>query len=166
MPHRCRFVGAEADNGADACLRRGQWSGQQRIDSTGGQSATRAQNGAAQVDGVPQTGLCQAVIAKSNAASAPSPRGIAASRAYVASGAGKKSAADVAIERTESGVGHRRSPYMLRRYWPPTSNNAFVICPSEQTRTASISTSNTLPLSITVRLSFASISGACRAFRA
>ena len=33
---------------------------------------------------------------------------------------------------------------MLRRYCPPTSNNAFVICPSEQTRTASISTSNTL----------------------
>ena len=33
--------------------------------------------------------------------------------------------------------------YMLRRYWPPTSNSACVICPSEQTRTASISTSNT-----------------------
>jgi hypothetical protein len=25
---------------------------------------------------------------------------------------------------------------MLRRYWPPTSNSAFVICPSEQHRTA------------------------------
>jgi hypothetical protein len=39
--------------------------------------------------------------------------------------------------------------YMLRRYCPPTSNSAFVICPSEHTRTASISTSNTLRLSIT-----------------
>lgn len=33
--------------------------------------------------------------------------------------------------------------YMLLRYCPPTSNNAFVICPSEQTRTTSTSTSNT-----------------------
>ena len=39
--------------------------------------------------------------------------------------------------------------YMLRRYWPPTSNSAWVICPSEHTRTASISTSNTFLLSIT-----------------
>ena len=39
--------------------------------------------------------------------------------------------------------------YMLRRYCPPTSNSAFVICPSEQPRTASISTANTLPFSIT-----------------
>jgi hypothetical protein len=39
--------------------------------------------------------------------------------------------------------------YMLRRYCPPTSNSAFVICPSEQQRTASISTSNTLRFSIT-----------------
>jgi len=39
--------------------------------------------------------------------------------------------------------------YMLRRYCPPTSNSAFVICPSEQQRTASISTSNTLRLSMT-----------------
>ena len=43
---------------------------------------------------------------------------------------------------------NRRS-YMLLRYCPPTSNNAPVICPSEQTRTASISTSNTFRLSIT-----------------
>ena len=40
-------------------------------------------------------------------------------------------------------------PHMLRRYCPPTSNSALVICPSEHTRTASISTSNTLRLSIT-----------------
>ena len=40
--------------------------------------------------------------------------------------------------------------YMLRRYCPPTSNNAVVICPREHTRTASISTANTLPFSITV----------------
>ena len=33
--------------------------------------------------------------------------------------------------------------YMLRRYCPPTSNSALVICPSEQQRTASTSTSNT-----------------------
>eukprot|EP01031_Cornospumella_fuschlensis_P047284 gene47284-57916_t len=38
---------------------------------------------------------------------------------------------------------------MLRRYCPPTSNSALVICPSEQTRTASISTSNTLRISNT-----------------
>src|SRR5881409_3381184 len=37
---------------------------------------------------------------------------------------------------------------MLRRYCPPTSNSALVICPSEHTRTASTSTSNTLRLSI------------------
>ena len=35
--------------------------------------------------------------------------------------------------------------YMLRRYWPPTSKNASVIWPSEHTRAASISSSNTLP---------------------
>ena len=33
--------------------------------------------------------------------------------------------------------------YILLRYCPPTSNNALVICPSEQHRTASTSTSNT-----------------------
>jgi hypothetical protein len=38
---------------------------------------------------------------------------------------------------------------MLRRYWPPTSNSALVIWPSEQQRTASISTSNTFLFSIT-----------------
>ena len=46
----------------------------------------------------------------------------------------------------------RARRYMLRRYWPPTSNSASVIWPSEQTRTASISTSNTLPLAMTVSL--------------
>src|SRR5436190_2685004 len=45
--------------------------------------------------------------------------------------------------------GHRSGPHMLRRYWPPTSNSALLICPSEQTRTASISTWKTLPLAIT-----------------
>ena len=33
--------------------------------------------------------------------------------------------------------------YILLRYCPPTSNSALVICPSEQQRTASTSTSNT-----------------------
>src|SRR5437867_8994094 len=37
--------------------------------------------------------------------------------------------------------GHRSAPHMLRRYWPPTSNSARLICPSEHTRTASMSTS-------------------------
>ena len=49
---------------------------------------------------------------------------------------------------TVSASGRKRT-YIFRRYCPPTSNSAFVICPSEQTRTASISTSNTLRLSIT-----------------
>ena len=40
-------------------------------------------------------------------------------------------------------------PYMLRRYCPPTSNRAWVMCPSEHVRTASISTANTLRFSIT-----------------
>ena len=44
-----------------------------------------------------------------------------------------------------------KADYIFLRYCPPTSNNAFVICPSEQTRTASISTSNTFLLSITAR---------------
>jgi hypothetical protein len=39
--------------------------------------------------------------------------------------------------------------YMLRRYCPPTSNKALVICPSEQQRTACIRTSKTLRFSIT-----------------
>src|SRR5438552_5688055 len=39
--------------------------------------------------------------------------------------------------------------YMLRRYWPPTSKRAWVICPSEQTRTASISTANTFSFRMT-----------------
>ena len=42
-----------------------------------------------------------------------------------------------------------RPSYMLRRYCPPTSNSEFVICPSEQHRTARINTSNTLSLAIT-----------------
>ena len=41
---------------------------------------------------------------------------------------------------------------MLRRYCPPTSNSAFVICPSEHTRTVFISSANTLPFSITTCL--------------
>ena len=58
--------------------------------------------------------------------------------------------------------------YILRRYCPPTSNSAFVICPSEQTRTASISTSKTFLFSITAwwrRLNFAGPSLACKVFR-
>ena len=47
--------------------------------------------------------------------------------------------------------------YILRRYCPPTSNSALVICPSEQQRTASISTSNTLALAITACCSLAVI---------
>lgn len=43
----------------------------------------------------------------------------------------------------------RDNGYILRRYCPPTSNKALVICPSEHTRTASISTSNTLSLLMT-----------------
>ena len=35
--------------------------------------------------------------------------------------------------------------YTLRRYWPPTSKNAPVSCPSEHTRAARISSSNTFP---------------------
>ena len=35
--------------------------------------------------------------------------------------------------------------YTLRRYWPPTSKNASVSCPSEHTRAARISSSNTFP---------------------
>lgn len=56
--------------------------------------------------------------------------------------------------------------HMLRRYCPPTSNSAFVICPRLHTRTASISTANTLPLSMTAccrRFSMAGASPACRA---
>src|SRR5437588_6486120 len=56
--------------------------------------------------------------------------------------------------------------YMLRRYWPPTSNSACVICPSEHTRTASISTAKTFSLRITAWRSLSSISGACFAFLA
>ncbi len=37
---------------------------------------------------------------------------------------------------------------MLRRYCPPTSNSAFVICPRLHTRNASISAAKTLRLSV------------------
>ena len=49
---------------------------------------------------------------------------------------------------------------MRRRYCPPTSNNAFVICPSEQQRTASISTRMA-----TFRQSGESLAGCCFAYR-
>src|SRR5712692_6599250 len=55
--------------------------------------------------------------------------------------------------------------YMLLRYCPPTSNNASVIWPSEQERTAFTSSANTLPLSITVCFSFSSAAGASAALR-
>ena len=48
---------------------------------------------------------------------------------------------------------------MLRRYCPPTSNSASVIWPSEQQRTASISTSKTLSLAITACCRRLSIAG-------
>src|SRR5262245_28454137 len=53
--------------------------------------------------------------------------------------------------------------YMLRRYCPPTSNNADVIWPSEQQRTAAISTANTLRSSITACCKRLSIAGASSA---
>lgn len=60
----------------------------------------------------------------------------------------------IAIPMIQKAVMPPRAPgwprYMLRRYCPPTSNSALVIWPSEHTRTASISTANTLPLAITV----------------
>ena len=40
-------------------------------------------------------------------------------------------------------------PHMLRRYCPPTSKSALVICPREHTRTVLTSSSNTLPLAMT-----------------
>ena len=40
----------------------------------------------------------------------------------------------------------RNGSHIFRRYWPPTSKRVEVIWPSEQTLTASISTSNTLLL--------------------
>ena len=58
--------------------------------------------------------------------------------------------------------------YMLRRYCPPTSNSACVICPSEHTRTASISTSNTFLLSITAccrRLSIGPLAALLRSWK-
>jgi len=45
--------------------------------------------------------------------------------------------------------GYRLAFHIDRRYCPPTSNNACVIWPSEQTRTALTSTSKTFLLSIT-----------------
>jgi hypothetical protein len=60
----------------------------------------------------------------------------------------------------------RCADHILRRYCPPTSKRAWVIWPSEQQRTASISTSNTLPFSITACLRRASCTGACLAWRA
>src|SRR3989304_3896970 len=55
--------------------------------------------------------------------------------------------------------GHERTVYMLLLYCPPTSNSAWVICPSEQTRTASISTANTFSSRITAWRSRSSIAG-------
>ncbi len=55
--------------------------------------------------------------------------------------------------------------YMLRRYWPPTSNSALVIWPSEQMRTASISTSKTLSPLAAACLRRSSMAGASLAWR-
>ena len=60
-------------------------------------------------------------------------------------------------------AGRGMGGHMLRRYWPPTSNNARVICPSEQQRTASINTSNTLSLANAAWRKRSSICGACGA---
>ena len=51
------------------------------------------------------------------------------------------------IQRTQRRVRSDRPArgQTLRRYWPPTSKNAAVSCPSEHTRAARISSSNTLP---------------------
>ncbi len=59
-----------------------------------------------------------------------------------------------------AGIQKSKCCHMERLYWPPTSNKALVIWPSEQHRTASISTSKTLPFSITACCRRASSSGA------
>jgi hypothetical protein len=56
--------------------------------------------------------------------------------------------------------------YILLRYSPPTSNSAFVICPSEHTRTVFTNSAKTLPFSITVRFNRSSAFGATFALRA
>lgn len=53
--------------------------------------------------------------------------------------------------------------YILRLYCPPTSNNAVVICPSEQTRAASMSLANTFSLLIAACCKAASAFGATSA---
>jgi hypothetical protein len=54
--------------------------------------------------------------------------------------------ADIARGRGEASA---KIGYIERRYCPPTSNSAWVIWPSEHTRTASISTANTFSSAIT-----------------
>ena len=49
--------------------------------------------------------------------------------------------------------------YIFRRYCPPTSNSALVICPNEHTRTASINTAKTFSFRITACCSRFSIFG-------
>ena len=58
--------------------------------------------------------------------------------------------------------------YIFRRYCPPTSNKAWVICPSEHTRAAFISSAKMLPPSMQTCLSFSSATGAssgCRLWK-
>ncbi len=58
--------------------------------------------------------------------------------------------------------------YILLRYRPRTSNSALAICPSEQQRTASMSTSNTFRFSTTAGCNRASIgpdASSCRAWK-
>ena len=57
------------------------------------------------------------------------------------------------------------SAQTLRRYWPPTSKNASVIWPSEQQRTASISTAKTLSPASAACRSRASAAGRSSAWR-
>lgn len=46
-----------------------------------------------------------------------------------------------AVYKRNGENGERVENYMLRRYCPPTSNNAAVICPNEQYFTVSINSS-------------------------
>src|SRR6185312_14718302 len=64
-----------------------------------------------------------------------------------------------------AGRRYRLAAHMFLRYRPPTSKSARVIWPSEQTRTASISTSNTFASRITASRRRSSIAGASEAWR-
>jgi signal transduction histidine kinase len=66
-----------------------------------------------------------------------------------------------------SALGRSAHPVQtLRRYWPPTSKNASVICCRLHTRAASISTANTFSPSLAASLSASRAAGASAACRA